>query len=364
MALGGDSFSSSLSTQREAAWEAADVTMQKVEAAVRGYAHLINGTVWNRWVPKESESLISASDALSLQHKLMDRIYEEGYAYMTVRAMRLEDMLGKKQSVELEEDERGNSHRSDRRRLSILDDDHNEEGHEEHEFANLLLGEDVGAEGERSMSQQKELPPSYMNDFALPGPTVAMYDAALDAVACSTAILSPEMDSVANAQNTLDTANHLHEIVMLRHITDGSDAANTNPHTRPTAGTFNALIRTVSELHYNNTRSAGMLDAEVQFRDDAVTTAITTFQAMHECGVVHRNSATYRYTLECVQKYMPASKIRSNIAAGMFHQARYAGLVNDSVVQAYISAITPPNEAGAHDIFIRDQLLPGQWPTK
>ena len=84
----------------------------------------------------------------------------------------------------------------------MLDDNHNEEG--------------FGVADERSMSQQKELPPSYMNDFALPGPTVAMFGAALDSFACSVAILSTEMDSAAMVQDTLDTANHRHEIVMLR----------------------------------------------------------------------------------------------------------------------------------------------------
>lgn len=370
----GDDLSSSAATmmaQCDAAWEAADLTLQKVEAAVRGYARLVPGTMWNRWLPTEpttAESAstdASASDILSLQKNLMDRIYEEGYAYMTVRAMRLEEMYGTKQSVEVEQVSQESGPSLDRRRLSILEEDHADIGNER-ELANLLLGEDADVGEEESIVPEALTTPSYMHDFALPGPTVSMYDTVLDTIACSAANVTSSAETNGNAtaaaQDTLDAANYFHDLVFLRHITDGGDVSNTNPHTRPTAVTFNALIRTVSELPYH--KIINLSDDEVQFRDDAVSTAITTLQAMHGCGVVHRNSATYRYTLHCVQKYMPASKIRGNIAAGIFHQARYFGLVNDSVVQAYIAANTPSNEA-AYDDFIRDQLLPpGQWPTK
>jgi hypothetical protein len=346
---------------RDAAWATADVTVQKVEAAMRGYAYRVPGTLWNRWVPKpetdvSETSSASTNDILTLQQQLLNRIYEEGYAYMSVRAMRLEEIQRMKDAERRREegdfDAYGNR-RSDGR-LSMREEDSEEVEEDQSEFASLLLDADDDFNEEKSNTPQEEknqaLPPSYMCDFALPGPTVSMYDTVLDTIACSAA-------TAADSQGTLDTANHLHDLVMMRHITDGGDATNTNPHTRPTAVTFNALIRTAAELPYS------VATSDISFRDDAVTAAFSSLQAMHECGVVHRNSACYQYVLQCVHKYMPPSKIRGNIAAGVFHQARYFGLVNDAVVQAYIAANTPSNEAGIDD-FIRDKLLPGQWPTK
>jgi hypothetical protein len=44
-----------------------------------------------------------------------------------------------------------------------------------------------------------------MHDFALPGPTVTMYDTMLDALAVCSAV------KTSDAKDTLDAANHWHE---------------------------------------------------------------------------------------------------------------------------------------------------------
>lgn len=310
--------------------------------------------MWNRWLPTtEREVGASFEEIVTVQQKLIDRIYREGYAYMTVRAMRLEEMPRATDSVavfDAEQDSDGGWDRHGRRPPAFVEEEEDARV-EEIELADFIMGNDI-SDGEHS--NQEDLTASsqrYLHDFALPGPTVAMSDTVLDTIACSAAT------TAADAQDVLDTANYLHDTVMLRHVIDGGDTINTNPHTRPTAVTFNALLRVAAELPYAASSS------RIEFRDDAVTTFITTLQAMHECGVVHRNSACYTYALYSVAKYMPASRIRGNIAAGIFHQARYYGLVNDSVVEAYRAANTPSNE-DSYDDFIRDKLLPGQWPGK
>jgi hypothetical protein len=114
-------------------------------------------------------------------------------------------------------------------------------------------------------------------------------------------------------------------------------------------------------------------------RDHAITTAMSTFQALHECGVVHRNSASYTYALRAVTKYLPPSRIRDNMAAGLVSQARYHGLLSVDVVAAYRAALVAPlsqsdkdevhasryqNVTAAAALLHDPNMPPEQWPPK
>ena len=338
-------------TTRTAAWDIADVTVQKVEAVMRGFSNLVPGTMWNRWLTNQKQQNtedIPPTDLFILQQQLVDRLIDEGQAYMTIRNTRMEDMYGKKGSAPITGsfDALGNrvvkKDETREKSSAVVDDEPMQRANQESED-----GDEIDKEE------------SYMYDFAPPGPTTAMYDTMLDTMACIAS-------GVTNRQESLLLAQHMHETVMIRHTNDGGDPKNDNVHTRPTAVSFNALIRIVSELPYDNSVNISTETApveEVEYRDDVCATFITTLQAMHECGVVHRNSASYKYALDCVAKYMPPSRIRGNISTGLFQQARYVGLINDSVIAAYIKANTPSNDEW-NDNYIRDVLQPGTWPVK
>jgi hypothetical protein len=329
-------------TTRNKAWDIADVTVQKVESVIRGFAFLIPGTMWNRWLSStqvETIADIPASDILILQQQILDRLIDEGDAYMTIRATRMEEMYGKKDAEKIKGkiDAKGNriEEETPKKEEKKSDSDDSQD-------PNRAPEED-----------------GYIWDFAHPGLTTAMFDTILDSIACNAA-------QTSDRQDTLHLANHLHEHLMARHTNDGGDDKNDNIHTRPTAVSFNALTRVVAELPYDNSVNISAATApweEVFYRDQAVTTFVSTHQVMHECGAVHRNSASFKYVLDCVAKYFPPCRIRGNISNGYFQQARYMGLVNDSVVASFIAANTPSNDEW-NDAFIRDNLQSGKWPVK
>lgn len=350
-------------TTRTAAWDIADLTVQKVESVIRGFSYLVPGTMWNRWLSEQKSKNsgsnsggapamedIPSSDLFILQLQLVDRLIDEGNAYMTIRNTRMEDMYGPKGSTPITGsfDALGNR--------VVKKEDSNEKSSKVQK-GNEESDDDDDSDYDNSDDEEEEV--SYMFDFALPGPTTAMYDTMLDTMACTAS-------TVADRQESLQIAQHLHETLMTRHENDGGDLHNDNVHTRPTAVSFNALIRIAAELPYDNSVNISTDTApveEVEYRDDVCSTFITALQEMHECGVVHRNSASYKYALECVAKYMPPSRIRGNISTGLFQQARYVGLINDNVIAAYIKANTPSNDEW-NDNYIRDVLLPGTWPVK
>jgi hypothetical protein len=127
--------------------------------------------------------------------------------------------------------------------------------------------------------------------------------------------------------------------IVARHDLDGGDDQNTNPPTRPTAVSYNAAIRIASELPFDMESDE---PEDILLRDDALTLAFGAFDALDQSGV-ERNSATYHYLLLCVAKYFPASRIRGNVAHGMFQHAQEQGLIDADVVAAHLAANAPSN---------------------
>jgi len=353
---------------RDAAWETADPVMQKVEALIRGYAYLVPGTIWNRRVPSnvssnsnsntanELSASVEPSVAMNVQHELLLKIHNEGYDYMTVRNMKMEERHGPKPPRDPSERKPyepppkqmpgvGDVIPLDARKY--VETKHLEWYYEHHPEEHP----DYDEEQER-LKQQHQLPlhishmleethsqdelrqlqqdHSYLHDFASPGPTVNMYDTILDTLACQAATSQDPVQDLA-------TATHVYDMVIQRHLLDGGDyAATVNPHTRPTILTFNAQIRLAADLPWRDGDS-------VEHRDDALTVATAAFQRTHECGVVERNSASHMYLLQCFEKYMPASRIRGDMAHAILRLARYHGLLSPEIVAAYKRANEPSN---------------------
>jgi hypothetical protein len=357
---------------RDDAWDVCDVPVQKIEAALRGLSYAVPGSMWNRYVPNGSDEMPpgGAEYVISVQKRLLDRLYEEGYAYMSIRALRMTELNNvgiDNFSLAGWNEEQQTSDRKVRKTLDPdtvgISDLLSGEDFDLSSLQDLAVQDESYDQEQERLEQEKQTTQramevksddgtpekkGYMHDFALPGPTTAMFDTALDVYAC-TAALEPEA--------CLDNAHQLHDSAMIRHTIDGGDGKNTNPFTYPTQLTFNALIRLAANLPYNPRTSSE------EVRDYAVGTAFETFQAMHECGVVHRNSATYTYALLTVAKYMPPSRIRGNIAFGVFSQARYKCLINDSVLTAYQMANQPSN-APEHDKFVAETIVTREFPVK
>lgn len=311
------------------AWHEADAVVQKVEFLLRGHAHGLEGTQWNRWLKKHNvSSPTDADESLAIMVALVDRLWEEGHTYMTLRAARLEEVRGPK--ITLDE--------GDLQEMSELEEGEVESLKKDmEEFAEaegLELYEKQDAEQvpqEAEGGEDDIIEETYMDDFALPGPTVAMYDTLLDAMACSapnSTVASPE------------AALSLFQDIVFRHYLDGGDASNTNIHTRPTVLSYNAPIRLSMSLPFD---PANKQSEAIQRRDQAIQLAFGCFDELSQSSILKRNSATYNYLLGTVAKYMPASRIRGNIARGIWHHACTQGLVDETVMEAFGAANNPSN---------------------
>jgi hypothetical protein len=139
---------------------------------------------------------------------------------------------------------------------------------------------------------------------------------------------------------------------------DGGDLKNAQPHTAVSAISYNAPIRVVASLPYTG--------SDVKLRDDGLVLAFHAYDALTHSDRCLRNPATFAYILQTIAKYMPASRNKGNIAAGMFYVAQQEGCVDKNVVDAYELANTPSNgpefeswSSGVRGKPIRD--LPKSW---
>lgn len=390
------------------AWKAAETTRQKVEFLVRGHAWTVQGTQWNRWTrtsEREKQLLQEITEqqsdgddatannnnysALQSMQALIDRVYQEGEMYMMVRASRLEELArlaSKEEQQPAPQDNSNNKNRNTGVGDSVVTQDTQdnttgdtnssagsdqikasfegllESGTASSSEFDLLLegganvdGDDDGdimVTNEGEMEQQQN---QHKHPFAIPGPTVAMWDAVLDTMACCQS-KSPKGHYTAALQI-------MHEILK-RHELSGDDEHNTNPHTLPTAVSFNAPIRIAAQSAFDPDNKK---PANIRLRDQAIQLAFEGFDAITCSSVVERNSATYAYLLQTMSKFFPASRSRGNICHGMFHHASEQGLIDQTVVTAHLAANVPSNgpefeewiSKTLKDVAIKD--LPLKW---
>ena len=364
----------------EDSWIKADPAIQKAEFVIRGHAHTLDGTQWNRWLKNSSAPPSNDPRATLLSiYKIIDRLWDEGHSYMTLREARLDERYGPKEGrldtddagVDLDDllleageggDEASGGLKDNYEEIEVFQSVEALRGDMESSTASE---EGFGAGGDDSYTihdqqadntEDEDEAPSYMDDFALPGPTTHMYDVLLDAMACQA--------TVANEFVTPELALDVVENILGRHELDGGEARNANIHTRPTVLSYNAPIRIAAELPYDLSDKKAH---SVRTRDEAIYLAMSCFGELCQSTIWHRNSATYTYLLNVVSKYFPTSRIRGNIAHGMFHHARLQGLIDDELIKSYLAANTPSNGL-KFDEFIEDWLsgkplqeLPEKW---
>lgn len=315
----------------DVAWKAADPVVQRVEFLLRGHACRIEGTRWEHWIELDEEMLnrdrSSADQTMSAMHSLLERVWEEGRSYMVGRATRMGEIQMLSQAEHASPKDTIGS-RFDR--LSARND-----------------GDSEGKQGERQ---------PFIDDFALPGPSVVMYDTVLDAMACRA--------SSGCHYSTPQYCWLVFQDILSRHVLDGGDQENTNMHTRPSPVSFNAPIRLACSLPFDQEDQS---PSSARIRDEAMQIGFGSFDALSQSTLVKRNSATYCHMLHLVSRFMPPSRIRGNIAHGIFQHAVAQGLIDETVVKSFESANTPSNGT-IYDNWINENIsgqhvesLPQKW---
>ena len=258
---------------------------QKVEYLLRGYSSMLPGSITNEISGKAPSGEINADEIIKKMVKLLKRIEQEGNAYVELRS-KLRSQLARVSESNQSDSEYNDSSSSD-----------SEEDNDE-------TNTDEDANDAWRMN-------ALVRNFgAPPGPSAAMYDLILDAIAVS----------ITSSNNPLELLHISHELYsksLERFDLDSKAGVDSlNPSSCPTTMTFNAVIRAATYPTDNE-----------EVRDRSMENAFLAFNAMYHHPVVNRSSSTYRYMLDMMNVHFPAGEIRGNIAAGMWEKA-----VQDKVV--------------------------------
>ena len=342
------------------AWSQADGTVQLVEYLMRGHAACVPGTLWQEYSKSSSSSTTNPLDSLNTMTQLLDRVMEEGDFYMQVRKQHLSQVAeSSDQSWESSDD--NNNIAQDWKTFSGSrgddeDDDFSSQSRREEDEDDQQQPQRSKKSQDMDDDEQEEEEVDVMYDFALPGPTVAMYDTLLDTIA----VTAGQAQDVANLKHAdLATvvsskgAFAILEMILLRHRLDGDDEFNDNIHTMPTQQSFNAVLRTVANLPYTKGASS-----ETQ-RDWALMSAFSTMDCMMH-SPLELNSSSYAYLLQVLAKYMPACTSRGNIAHALWTQAKMNGVYNDQVQAAFQAAQSPSNSSN-HEEWMEANINNKDW---
>lgn len=296
---------------RKDAWIRADETVQLAEYLVRGHNYHIANSTFHRWVSRgECVPAQEPETGIKGITSILDRLWDEGYSYMTLRASRLQEVSSRENisDLELQVDENlGLNKEEPDQYEEIFSATENRNGIEETSLVPL-----------ESQSSTRD----YTLDFTAPGPTVHMYNLLFDSMACS------------NIAQPRDCQFYL-DCLLLRHELDGGDEKNRNESTFMDTMSLNACIRVAASV-------AGR-DNNIQDRDDAIALAFAAFDVLNQSTLLELNSATYEYLLQVIAKTFPPSRSRGNIAHGLLEHARDDGLWNTKVLEAYVASNEPSN---------------------
>jgi len=322
---------------------ASDTTRIEVEYILRSYSALIPGSIFDlQYNQKQFCRHKSIRDVLQPhvsynleQHK--KRLERHKYTQNTQEYIR--NMLDLVDRIELE----GKLYNELRSKLRYQMKHNNINHTENHPHY----------ETDDSISQRKEMENRHLKKLSqsfgsLPGLSTTMFDYILDAIA-----VSISLENFDDPKNVLRLSKHMMHRVLKRHSLDLSaemvkEKTNTNNFNRkgeisydniyscPTHMTFNAVMRAVASVPYDG--------KDDELRDIAVDTAFSAYDAMynHSGTGIERNSATYKYMLEIVAKFLPDSPSKGNIAYALFHKATFEDAVlDDGILKALINGFGP-----------------------
>ena len=340
---------------RTQAWKSADGTVQMVEYLLRGHAARVPGTLWHGWTVgsrggsssddnnnNNNKAVLDALESLDTMHRLLNRMWDEGQFYMTVRKGHY-SQLAYEEELKEQEQEKEMDWKRFAREDTVLDDDDDNNDDDDKYASWQSNATEKGADEEDDTKES-----SMLEDFAMPGPSTAMYDIYLDTLATTAALVGAPQDDVVNAKNALNIL----EIILYRHELDGGDEYNDNLHTMPTQISYNAVLRTAANLPVQHDNNEG-------HRDWALMAAFSAHDALTH-SALERNSSTFCYLLQVVAKYMHASPARGNISRGLWKMAKKHGWYNEQVQDALLLANTPPN-SDEHEAWMNEMIRDKDW---
>jgi hypothetical protein len=410
------------------AWQKADAAIQQVEYVLRGHSATLPTSIHYR---STDDTVVEWDESMNVtvqtMQQLLDRIWEEGELYMTMRSKHLQETtgyvppsdidpflvgsnqedddtltledgtnkyvtdVGNVDEYEIEkhatDEEVAVKYETDKETVGLQEEDEeeavkyqtekngsnqeesdvqetDEEGTDEYETDENEADEEETVEYETDEEDNEDStePEPFMNDFAFPGPTVAMYGLVLDAFACQAhaAHINSNIDDDTKTHVPVAHPGDVHnmlELLMQRHLLDGGDTENANVHTRITVLPLNAALRYASSLPQIKTPTEDSINA---YRDPSMVLALGIFDYLVHSKALERNSATYEYLLKNLARSLPTSRSKGNIMFGVFHQATIHGLVSRSVVQAYKEGNIPSN-GPEFDQWMQHSLEGKEW---
>lgn len=345
------------------AWNVADGTVQKVEYLLRGHSAKIPGTLWHQWTRADGSAPVSAVgnddedplESLAVIDSLVARMWDEGSFFMETRQKRysqlaMEEDLKESTSMGSAEDEFVAADWKKFAREDTISDDLEDD-------EDWKAPEPPQQDGVEQGSDEVAATHDMTEDFAMPGPSVDMYDIYLDAIATIAGLIPSK-----EAATPLVTAKHAlytHEFIMYRHQLDGGDAANTNQHTQPTQISYNAVIRAAANFPFDGGED---LESDEIYRDWAIMASMSVHDRLVHAKGIERNSSTYAYLLQVIAKYMPPCTYRGNVARGLWRLAKVNGVYNQQVQDALLLANAESN-GPEHDEWLDENIRGKDWRT-
>ena len=170
------------------------------------------------------------------------------------------------------------------------------------------------------------------------GPSIQMYDLVLDALSIQSSpqnvkVATELLDDILDRYKALSAAKEYYESRGTKDCLSDEELSTFTALSQidislyaPTAVSFNAVIRAAANAHVDPHNE--------QERDLTLSSAFMTLYNIHDSDCVHRNSATFTYMLQVVEKLIPPSRSRGNIARGLFQKACDDGVVDNNVLNA------------------------------
>ena len=244
--------------------------------------------------------------------QLIARMEEEGRAYVELRSKLRSQLMNVNQRQQQSEQNETNTEGIENKVESSLNE---------------------SAETSRQNWQLTQLIHHY---GAPPGPSVAMYDLVLDAIANT-------ITDSSNPALYLRKVRALHRSALERNELDREQKMDTlNVKSVPTPATFNAMIRTSSLVDHNKHNH------NEEVRDLAVENAFLGYDAMFHHNVIQRNSATYKFMVRTVNKFFPDCEAKGYILVALWDKCTLQEqLLDEDIVQAFLEV----NSEGCGDRF-------------
>jgi hypothetical protein len=344
--------------------EVSNYHQQHVEYLLRGYSSLLPSSIVHLQSSKSNSSQLLidnkpgikniANENLALEKEkakmnqeeivnkmiqLVERMEKEGQVYVKTRSTHHSQLA---KNNEKKNQSSNNSNNNIATKSSITKDEEEED----------YYGDDDATEKNKQQWQTSQLINSY---GAPPGPSSNMYDLTLDAIAN----IIPQ---TSNPVLYLQKACTLFKSAWKRNELDQKQELDlVNVDSIPTAATFNALIRISALVGDNNdaykTNNPDVVVNDEEVRDIAIANAFIAFDAACHHNVVERNSATFKYMIQTVNKFFPDCEAKGYILVTIWDKCieNTEGVLDAKVVQSMLDVNSKECGEKFHD-FVMDEI--------